>query len=117
MAWLNLGSTQVNAKAFREAAEAYRRGLALLPDEAEGWMRLSRCLRALGDAPGEAAALEIALRYRPMDGEGWLELGLVHAKLGHRAEAEAILQRLRTLAPASLAEPLVRILQAPSQWR
>ncbi len=113
LAWLNLGSTQFNAKAFREAADAYRRGLALLPDEAEGWLRLAHSLRALGDAPGEAAALEIALRYRPMDGAGWLELGLVQAKLGHRAEAQAILQRLRTLAPASLAEPLARMLQAP----
>ncbi len=117
LAWLNLGSTQFNAKAFKEAAEAYRRGLALLPDEAEGWVRLARCLRALGDAPGEAAALEIALRYRPLDMDGWLELGLAHVKLGHRAEAQAILQRLRAHAPAALAESLARALQTPAHRR
>lgn len=96
LAWLNLDSTQCNTKAFKDAAEAYRWGLALLPDEAEAWVRLARCLWVLGEAPGETAVLEIALRYHPMDLHGWLELGLARAKLGHRAEAQAILQRLRS---------------------
>jgi Tfp pilus assembly protein PilF len=116
LAWLNLGSTQFNAKDFKEAADAYRRGLALRPDEADGWVRLARCLRALGDGPAEAAAFEIALRYRPLDMDGWLELGLAHAQLGHRAEAQAILQRLRSHAPA-LVEPLARALRTPLHRR
>ncbi|WP_285723574.1 tetratricopeptide repeat-containing serine protease family protein [Geothrix rubra] len=94
LAWLNLGSTLLNALRFDAAATAFRKGLVLRPDEAEGWIRLAQCQRKLQDWRAEIEVLEVALRYRPLSQELWLDYGAAQAHLGRRAEAEDVLRRL-----------------------
>lgn len=110
LAWLNLGSTRLNAFRFDAAAEAYRKGLALRPDEAEAWIRLAQCLRRLKDWRGELGVLEVALRYRPLSQELWLDYGAAQAHLGRRSEAEDVLRRLEAW-DSPLVERMRRVLR------
>lgn len=120
LAWLNLGITRINAKQYALAAEATRRGLTLLPDQVEGWILLARCLQHLQDWAGQSAALAVALRYRPLSLDLWLDRGLAELGMGHRPAAEGILQQLRALAPdspqaAQLASALAPRLARPAR--
>lgn len=110
LAWMNLGSTRLNAQRFSEAAEAFRRGLASCPDEAVAWGRLADCYRRMEDWRAEIQVLEVALRYRPLSPELWLDYGAAQAHLGHRGEAEAALNRLKDW-DSPLADRLQRVLK------
>jgi tetratricopeptide (TPR) repeat protein len=100
----------LNALRFGPAADAYRKGLALRPDEAEGWVRLAECQRKLKAWRAELEVLEVALRYRPLSQELWLDFGAAHAHLGHRAEAEAALCKLEAW-DSPLVERLRRVMR------
>jgi tetratricopeptide (TPR) repeat protein len=110
LAWMNLGSTRLNAQRFREAVAAYRRGLEGQPDDAQAWVRLAECYRKLKDWEAETGTLEVALRYRPLSPELWLDYGAAHAHLGHREEAEAALRKLNAWE-SPLAVRLERVME------
>ena len=98
-AWLNLGVSRINAHRFREAAAALAKGLALEPDNGPGWARYAYAL-AHAHAPGAAVeAYVIALRYRPLAAELWLDLGLLLVDLGRPDEARGVQTRLASLNP------------------
>lgn len=110
LAWLNLGSTRLNGGSFRGAEAAFQRGLSLRPDDAEAWVRLAECQRKQKAWQAELDTLNVALRYRPLVPELWLNWGAAHAHLGHRAEAEAALEKLEGWDP-TLAERLRKVME------
>ena len=114
LAWLNLGSTRLNAGQYGGAAEAFRRGLALRPDEAQAWVRLAECQRKQKAWRAEVDTLDVALRYRPLAPDLWLDWGAAHAHLGHRTEAEAALEKLEGWDPA-LADRLRKVMRRESR--
>ncbi|HEX9082508.1 MAG TPA: tetratricopeptide repeat protein [Holophagaceae bacterium] len=117
LAWLNLGATRINAGNYQEAAVALRRGLALNPADAQGWVRLGDCLRYLRDWSGEAEALGVALRYRPLAWDLWLDRGVALARSGQREAAWTILQHLRDEGQTALAIRLQAALGTPHSRR
>jgi tetratricopeptide (TPR) repeat protein len=103
LAWLNLGSARMNARRFTEAVPALQMGLALRPDDGEAWGRLAHCQRMSGERGAAVESFRIALRYRPMLAELWLDLGQLLAELSRREEAQQVQARLEALNPALAA--------------
>jgi len=99
LAWLNLGCARVNAHRYAGAAEAFQKGLALRPDEADAWIRLAHCQRMLGQRKAAVATMEIALRYRPLAGEHWLDFGLMLVDGARLDEAREVHTRLVSMNP------------------
>lgn len=83
-----------------QAAELYRKGVALRPGWAEGWGQLGAILYEQDRYTEAAAAFARAVKANPSSGAALVMLGLTEAKLGRDAEAlEHIRQGRRAGAP------------------
>ncbi len=116
LAWMNLGNTRLNAQRFPAAAAAYRRGLAAKPDDVQAWGCLAECCRKMEDWSAEIQALSVALRYRPLSAEWWLDYGMANVRLRRWEAAEAALGRLRAWG-SPLADRLQRAMRPPFHRR
>lgn len=108
--WVLLGRSRAAQDRWPEAAEAFARAQALLPDEPDLMVELADAkLRASGEAryPEDAVALlERALEIRPTHQRGLFYLGAHHLQSGQPAEAAALWERLLPLVEASTAAAL-----------
>lgn len=79
-------------EALRQAAEAFRRAVALRPDFADAWARLGYALSFGTPLPPEAErAFETAHRLRPADTATAYNLMLLRVRSGKAKEAEALI--------------------------
>ena len=96
---------------FEDAAQEYRRGLALRPDDGELRTRLGVVLRSAGDIDGARAALEDATARAPAYAPAFVALGLTYFRQGRRDDAERAWRRALALDPAQRpAEVYLRML-------
>jgi tetratricopeptide (TPR) repeat protein len=95
----NLGNALRAAGRTAEAAEYYRRGLALDPNLGELHANLGNALLALGDCPSAIASYEAALRIGPMSAPCMGNLANAYAVAGRFEDAE----RVFLDTPAALA--------------
>jgi tetratricopeptide (TPR) repeat protein len=100
-----------------EAAERYRRLLAVDPANRQAWLDLANVAVEAGDTAGALAAAEGLLAEFPDDPEGLWNLGAIQANRGRTEEARAAWRRASeqtadsTIA-ARAAEALERIADA-----
>jgi tetratricopeptide (TPR) repeat protein len=81
--------------ALRQAAEAFRRAVALRPDFGDAWARLGYALSFETPLPPEAErAFETAHRLRPSDTGTAYNLMLIRVRSGKTKEAEALIDRV-----------------------
>lgn len=103
LAWANLGSARMNGRRFAEAEAALQRGLSLQADDGDTWARLAHCQRMAGHGTAAVETFRVALRYRPLNADLWLDLGLLLADLARREEAQQVQARLENLNPEGAA--------------
>lgn len=81
--------------ALRQAADAFRRAVALRPDFADAWARLGYALSFETPLPPEAErAFETAHRLRPSDTGTAYNLMLIRVRNGRAKEAEALIEQV-----------------------
>jgi tetratricopeptide (TPR) repeat protein len=100
--WYDL-AWDLEAVSLGEAAEAYRRVLALEPDHFEARVNLGRLLHEAGDLAGAEAEYRHALSTTPMSALATFNLGVALEDQGHASDAVAAYERAVQL-DASLAE-------------
>jgi len=88
------------AKQYSEAAEAYRKAIALWPTFAEANNALGQALYKLKDLDGAETAYLAAVKARPEYAKAHYNLGFTRRKLGKFADAEASYRRYTELEPA-----------------
>lgn len=82
-------------EALRQAADAFRRAVALRPEFADAWARLGYALSFETPLPPEAErAFETAHRLRPADTGTAYNLMLLRVRNGKAEEAEALIERV-----------------------
>lgn len=86
-----------------EAAERYRRLLAVDPRNRQAWLDLANVAAAAGDTAGALAATEGLLAAFPDDPEGLWNLGAIQANRGRTEEARAAWSR----AASQTADPAI----------
>ncbi|HEX5719341.1 MAG TPA: tetratricopeptide repeat protein [Thermoanaerobaculia bacterium] len=92
---LNRLELEPDRAALRQAAEAFRRAVALRPDFGDAWARLGYALSFETPLPPEAErALETAHRLRPSDTGTAYNLMLIQLRNGKAKEAEALIDRV-----------------------
>ncbi len=96
----NLGKASYLLKDFADAAEAYERSLAILPNNPEGRFELGMCYAQLGRLVDAEKAFTAALQLRPDVARTRYELGMVLFKLGKGSEAFVQFRRVVELDPA-----------------
>lgn len=108
--WVLLGRSRAAQERWPEAAQAFARAQALLPDEPDLMVELADArLRAAGQGgyPADAVALlERAVQIRPTHQRGLFYLGAHQLQSGNPAEAAALWERLLPLVEASTAAAL-----------
>lgn len=108
--WVLLGRSRAAQDRWADAAEAFGRAQALLPDEADLMVELADAkLRAAanGRYPDDAVALlERAVGITPTHQRGLFYLGAHHLQSGNPAEAAALWERLLPLVEESTAAAL-----------
>jgi tetratricopeptide (TPR) repeat protein len=92
---LNRLELEPDRAALRQAAEAFRRAVALRPDFGDAWARLGYALSFETPLPPEAErAFETAHRLRPSDTGTAYNLMLIRVRNGKAKEAEALIDRV-----------------------
>ncbi|MFI5413808.1 MAG: tetratricopeptide repeat protein, partial [Candidatus Lutacidiplasmatales archaeon] len=135
-AWFHLGVARSLREEWGEAASAYRRAVALAPDDMVAWHRLGVALAESGEEPSASAAFERALvlsRSLPTDetpelprptfddhveeggaregareAKSWLDLALSLLSLGDEDAAVAAYERAYTLDSTRAQNSLFR---------
>jgi Tfp pilus assembly protein PilF len=97
----NLGKASYQLGDFSAAAEAYRRSLAILPNNPEGQYELGMCSVKLGRLAEAEKAFTAALQMRPDDARTRYELGMVLYKLNRGRAAEQF-RRVVELDPSGV---------------
>ena len=94
-----IGRAQLGAvkQDWAHAEELFRDALDKDSDRADAWRGLGYVLRKQGHAEDARAAYEKALELSPADSETLLGLGETYVALGRRADATALLERLRAV--------------------
>jgi Flp pilus assembly protein TadD len=82
---------------WTQAEEVFRAALDKDPERADAWRGLGYVLRKQGHADDARAAYEKALELPPVDPETLLGLGETYVAVGRTADANALLERLRTV--------------------
>lgn len=108
--WVLLGRSRAAQGRWTDAADAFGRAQALMPDEPDLMVELADAkLRAAanGRYPDEAVALlERAVQLAPTHQRGLFYLGAHHLQSGNPAQAAALWERLLPLVEASTAAAL-----------
>ncbi len=86
--WLVLGNSLMDRQKPSEAADSYRRALALDPDDSAGHTGLGTALAEIGNEEGALTEFLAAERLNGENAENQLNLGLYHER--HASPAEAI---------------------------
>ncbi len=90
-----LNRLELGPAGLRQAAEAFRRAVALRPEFADAWARLGYALSFEVPLPPEAErAFETAHRLRPSDTATAYNLMLLRVRNGKAKEAEALIDRV-----------------------
>jgi len=96
---------------FDEAAQEYRKGIALHPEDGDLHTRLGVVLRSAGDIQGACTALEAGTQRCPTHAPGFVALGLTYFRLGRRDDAAHVWRHALTLdASQRPAEVYLRML-------
>lgn len=110
---------------YAQAAEAYRRTIALEPDRSEAYFNLGNTLRMQGRTEGAAEVYRLAVALDPSNELGWYNLADVQEEADRYAEAIASLQRAIEISPtfadahfnlASCLEQIGRPDEAGTHW-
>lgn len=94
-AWLTLGIWLTRENRTEEAIEAYKRALALKPDDEVAMLDLANAYRSRGKTDDALAALEIfrgALKANPRNPQAWYQLATLYLDLGRETSAETTFQ-------------------------
>jgi len=89
-AFLTLGNWLNKANRHPEAIEAYKRALALKPDDEVAMLNLANAYRTRGKTDDALAALEIfkgALKVNPRNPQAWYQLASVYLDMGRETDA------------------------------
>jgi Flp pilus assembly protein TadD len=78
----------------QEAAQYWRRLLAISPDDRQAWLDLAHCAAETGDWPGSEQAMRSLLERHPDDLEAMYNLGAIRANAGDTAGARAWWRRV-----------------------
>lgn len=111
---LEIGALHRRDVETERAAAAFRRAIALRPNDGVAHRELGRALLQLGDADAASVELAAALIVDPADYEACVTLGQIHMDAGRHAEAARILAYAVELAPDhaearyALASSLIR---------
>jgi Flp pilus assembly protein TadD len=101
----NAGLAAKAAGNWPNAEASFREATELKPDFPEAWSELGHALKKRGLYDDSVKAYQEALRLRPDFPQAMEYLGETYALMGKRAEAQALLDRLRPL-DAKLARQL-----------
>ncbi len=74
--WLNIGNTLYGSSDMHGAVEAFRKVVALMPDDANKWYSLGDALHASGDMPGAIEAFRNVVAIEPDNEDAWDNLGV-----------------------------------------
>lgn len=96
----NLGNAEYRLGNYAEAAEAYERSLAILPNNADGRYGLGMSYARLGRLAEAESAFAAAVKLRPDSARTRYELGMALFKLGRRDQAAEQFRRVVELDPA-----------------
>lgn len=98
--WLNRrANTALIFKRNAQAIEAYREMLAVDPTYEFARIMLGNLLLEAGDPEAAARELERLVQINPDSADGWFNLGFLHDKADHVAEAERCFRRAVQLKP------------------
>lgn len=101
-ALFGLGDAYYNKeKNYELAAEKYKSGLAIKPDNANAWQRLGYCYNDLERYNEAIAALSKAKQLEPNLGSAYVELGYAYFKLQRYSEAVSTFKQASSINPAS----------------
>jgi tetratricopeptide (TPR) repeat protein len=104
-AYIGLGATHVLDGDPREALAILRRGVELSGGPGPTtFVYRGEAHRRLGELAAAREDLAYATRTQPHRVGAWANLGLVERAEGHRAAAAAVVERLKTQAPALVSE-------------
>ncbi len=90
-AWLTLGIWLTREKRTEDAIEAYKRALALKPDDEVAMLDLANAYRSRGKTDDALAAMEIfrgALKANPRNPQAWYQLATLYLDMGREKDAE-----------------------------
>ena len=96
----NLGNAEYRLGNYEDAADAYARSLAILPNNYDGQLGLGMSFARLGRLQEAAKAYAEAVRLRPDAVRPRYELGMTLFKLGRKDEAAAQFRKVVELEPA-----------------
>ena len=96
----NLGLALQNTKRPAEAAVAFGKAVAVVPNNADGHHNLGNALYKSGEHGKASAAYERAIELQPTDGESYFGLGNCHDKLGDAGKASAAFAASLALNPS-----------------
>lgn len=88
-----LGDVLIRMGRFREAGEAFRKGLAVDASSALAHFQLGTCQEVLGDFPGAVDSLTNAIQLNPSFAYAYSKLGIIYFKTERYPEALAMLQK------------------------
>ena len=110
-AYISLASTYEFAGEFDKADEAYRRGVELLPNYAQGHMWYGLFLTVTRGLPAEAIEqYQLASVSDPLSAINWDNLSVVLSDLGRFEEAEAALRKSFEINPRFMSAHQTRAL-------
>ncbi|WP_374446687.1 tetratricopeptide repeat protein [Stella sp.] len=98
-----VGDLFMAARAWADAAAAYRAALDLRPDAMAAWNNLGGALRELGRLPEADEAYRRALALDPGRYEAWANLAATLSRAGSTDEAIAAWERAAALRPGDVA--------------
>jgi Flp pilus assembly protein TadD len=93
----NAGLVAKAAGKWPEAEASFREATGVKPDFPEAWSELGHALKKRGLYDDSVKAYQEALRLRPDFPQAMEYLGETYVRMGKRADAQALLDRLRPL--------------------